>query len=304
MEPFAMRRMRQRAFTALDLLALIVIAAILGLLIAILMPSLGHSGPAPRSACGATLTGIGKALNLYATENADQFPTVMLPGVLGTYSNQPRPSAATSDAKAVLASYAASPYPQAGDPMACLWMLVLKGNVGPKQFICKSDPAAPTSSDQTDASGNFYDNFGAGPDPNCISYSFAYPWTRDGSGTTVVGNWWRSTMDSSLPLGADMSPLIGTGGKDPTAAIGGDPKIYNSNNHSGGEGQNVLFADAHVEFTKHPYVGQDGDNIWTVGPANKQIPIRTPGITPAPESQSTPFDIIMVPVRDAVTNKL
>ncbi len=65
-----------------------------------------------------------------------------------------------------------------------------------------------------------------------------------------------------------------------------------------------MFADTHVEFAKNPYVGQDGDIIWTVGAGKKQIPITTPGVTPVPESQEVPFDIIMVPVRNAATEKL
>ena len=48
-------------------------------------------------------------------------------------------------------------------------------------------------------------------------------------------------------------------------------KALNSPNHGGrgaGEGENLLFADGHVEFVRKPIVGIDGDNVYTlmVGP--------------------------------------
>ena len=42
---------------------------------------------------------------------------------------------------------------------------------------------------------------------------------------------------------------------------------YNSGNHGGqgaGDGQNVLFADGHVDFELTPIVGVDHDNIYTL----------------------------------------
>jgi hypothetical protein len=320
-----MGSIKRRAFSIIELLVVMGILATFGLLFVMFVGSsgCGSHNLANRSACGASLTGICKALNLYAAENNDQFPAVRPPAVVGHYNNQPVPSAKTAEANAVLASYYTKPYAQAGDPLACLWMLVLKGNVGPKQFRCHSDPSIPTPSDQTDSSGNFYDNFGAVGASNCISYSFAYPWTRKPDGTTVVGKWWTSTVDSTLAIGADMAPLTGRSGKDVTASLADvnagrvEPKVFNSANHEG-EGQNVVFADTHVEWMKSPYVEPADDNIWTIGSGAGQTAIKTPGVTPVPPyvpdaaatsapastTPRSPFDVIMVPVRDAATGKL
>jgi len=39
-------------------------------------------------------------------------------------------------------------------------------------------------------------------------------------------------------------------------------KLANSNNH-GGDGQNVLYVDGHVEFHASPFAGVKRDNIFT-----------------------------------------
>jgi prepilin-type N-terminal cleavage/methylation domain-containing protein len=314
-----MKRQSRKGFTLIELL---VVVAIIALLIAILIPSLGRAKElANRSACGASLTGIIKALNLYAAENADSFPLVLPPTTANKINNAvPIPSTAapngTGNAQQTINSYYNSANAQAGDPMANLWILVLKGNVGPKQFICKSDPSAPSPSDQTDNSGNFYDDFGevSGAKANTgalignQSFSFTYMWTA----TTGAGGWWRSTVDSSLPTASDMAPLDGTGTPVRSLATtlttaqtnSNFPKTVNSNNHSGGEGQNVGFADTHVEFTKNPYVGQGGDSIWTTGGSASTTKYTSATSFTASTTTSTPFDVIMVPVRDAGSNAL
>jgi prepilin-type N-terminal cleavage/methylation domain-containing protein len=311
-----MERRRRVGFTLIELL---VVVAIIALLIAILIPSLGRAKElANRSACGASLTGIIKALNLYAAENSDSFPLVLPPTTANKINNPvPQPSTGapngTGNFQQTLTSYYNSANAQLGDPMANMWLLVLKGNLGPKQFICKSDPAAPTPADQVDSSGNFYDDFGeVGGVKNTTngnqSYSFAYMWTN----TTGAGNWWRTTVDSSLPLAADMAPLNGTGSpvrnlaQTLTAAqtAANFPLTVNSNNHTAGEGQNVGFADTHVEFTKNPYVGQGGDSIWTSSPGGTPTVYTSASNFTAPATSSAPYDILLVPVRDAGTNNL
>jgi prepilin-type N-terminal cleavage/methylation domain-containing protein len=306
-----MKRQSRKGFTLIELL---VVVAIIALLIAILIPSLGRAKElANRSACGASLTGILKGLNLYSAENSDSFPLVLPPtSVKMNAPTVPTSTTGTGNAQQTLNSYYNSAAAQQGDPMANLWLLVLKGNVGPKQFICKSDPAAPTPSDQTDNSGNFYDNFGVvsgvkNTSIGNVSYSFSYMWTN----TTGAGGWWRSTVDSSLPIGSDIAPFQGSG--TPARALtttlataqtnSNFPKTVNSNNHTGGEGQNVAFADTHVEFTKNPYIGQGGDSIWTTGGSTSGTAYTTGGFT-ASTTTSTPFDVIMVPVRDAGSNAM
>jgi len=311
-----MKRQSRKGFTLIELL---VVVAIIALLIAILIPSLGRAKElANRSACGASLTGILKAANLYSASNNDQFPVVFN----GTALKYTSPSStggangvagSAGNATVAIAGYFNASTFAAGDPMACLWILVLSGNVSPKQFVCKSDPASPTVSDQTDSTGLYYYTFGE-TQGNAIaeaySYSIAYPWTgggAQGTGTNPVGAYWRSTVDSSLPIASDMAPLNNSGSnptKNVTTSKGGlnAPKVYNSQNHTGGEGQNIAFADTHVEFTTSPYVGQSGDNIWTTGTSGAQSIISAQKTIPAEPTNSNPFDLVFVPVRNATAN--
>jgi len=196
-------------------------------------------------------------------------------------------------------------FPQMGDPAANLWLLVLRGNVGPKQFICPSDSTIPRVSVVSfgpPLSPNvvYNDNFGAadagalvGNYANTLSYSFAYPWYAE---LTDPGKWWKSTMDASLPIGSDMAPSGVDAANDPTGPPG--QSISNSKNHSGGLGQNVLFADGHIDFLKTNRVGQSGDNIFTAQNDTDYVSAGGTGFNTVPTlPQVGPFDIIMVPAR-------
>jgi len=267
----------------------------IALLIAILVPSLGRARElANRSACGANLRGLGMALEMYANDNSNQFPLVQYAPYSPALNN---PSGtAVGDAKTTSAAYyAAGPANQAGSPTAGLWIPVLQGNVPPKQFLCKSDPFAAAPAATTDATGNYFNNFQSGSQ---LSYSVAYPWDTTGR----VLPHWKATADAMLPLASDMAPLDGTGTPPRHLAVSGRsaaaPKTYNSANH-GGEGQNILFADSHVEFRNGPWCGQGGDNIWTLGPG-AGTPV-TPGPLSIPAPEGPTYDTVMVPVRDATT---
>lgn len=283
--------MKRRAFTLIELL---VVVAIIALLIAILLPSLGKARElANRAACGANCRGIMQSLNVYASDNQDAFPVVGVspvsaPGTywgtvgkfIGEQSTSPVSGGDTSADLAIASYYSTtagtmSASNQGGNVMANIWILVLKNYTSPKQYLCKSDPVASSvAGSLTDSSNNYFTNFNAAGTSNpdlTYSYSFAYPWNTNT--TPSVGSWWRNTTDSSLPLMSDMAPANNTG-SNPTAQTpgqvsstsGGLPtngaKAWNSPNHQR-EGQNVGFADGHAEFVRRADVGQNSDDIYT-----------------------------------------
>jgi prepilin-type N-terminal cleavage/methylation domain-containing protein len=259
-----MQRHNRKGFTLIELL---VVVAIIALLIAILIPSLGRAKElANRSACGASVTGILKAMNLYGAENSDAYPTVQGANAPSAPAVSTAGLANTSADAVIGLMYTTSATAVQSDPMACLWVCVLKGTVSPKSFICKSDPASPQAANIADTAGSFYYDF----EPTwkgapCFSFGFAYPWA--GSATTATyatAGYWKNTVDSSIPISAD----VGAAAITSTAPyLTNASKTGNSLNHNG-EGQNVGFADAHVEFQKTPLAGQTGFNIYSPSAAS------------------------------------
>ena len=239
------------------------------------------------------------------------------------------------------------------DPTAGLWIMVLQGYAAPKTFICPSDAlgsawvsaetftgvnGVPAPGEMTYATAfgmrageiqgkppfnNPANNVGAGE-----SYSIAYPWaTRPNWGQAPVpaGQWFETQgANSQVPLVSDMAPVDDAYGDTtgnyqritttlPTANTYG-PYIYNSGNHAG-DGQNVGFGDDHVTWETSPYVGENGDNIFTYhfvnGWSNNGLTNFNPttdtgqnglsgiGNASAPHLmfRAPPFDICMTPVR-------
>ena len=140
--------MKRRGFTLIELL---VVVAIIALLIAILLPSLGKARElSNRSVCAANVRGIGQSMAVYAKDNNDSYPIVSgvggykLAGQAG-YQN----TTATADAMLTSGAMYSS---QAGSITQNMWILALTGQVAPKQFICKSDNA------QTNAASISFNN--------------------------------------------------------------------------------------------------------------------------------------------------
>src|SRR6185369_5905108 len=83
--------------------------------------------------------------------------------------------------------------PEMGDPLANLWLLILRVGATPKLFICPSDPTNPQPADTQlqQATGPLsLVNFGTvqGALVNTCSYAVAYPWART---SDPPAYWWR-----------------------------------------------------------------------------------------------------------------
>lgn len=201
--------------------------------------------------------------------------------------------------------------------MACMWLMVLSGQITPKSFICPSDILATEPSDEYSNSSSYYSNFGvvAGTVSNTgqgESYSISFPW-NDMNDAFIMGSWWNTNAaGAALPLVSDMAPAADTSAagnseRDPTQAMANTYGnfIFNSGNHNG-DGQNVGFGDAHVAWCTTPYVGEDRDNIFTYA-STGGVGGGGTALTPAGTAPSSvlptiaPFDTVMTPVRDVAT---
>jgi len=312
--------MKRRGFTLIELL---VVVAIIALLIAILLPSLGKARElANRGTCAANVRGIAQSMHVYGADNNDVYPCVPAPSNNSTPTYKLAANTTAVGGTSTDLTYNAiyqqnSGQSNAGSPMACLWILCIRGDVAPKQFICKSDPVGAAASPLL-ATGNIYNtNFNdasgtAALADNHYSYSISYPWTP--AAAASPGGWWKATSDSSIPILADMSPKNGTptGNPTPTNATNSfqNTTKYANTIHHSRDGQNISYGDAHADFQRSPFVGQGGDNIYTVGPSGPSYPsqngnvITSSGNLPAgwTAGSAGSYDTIMVPCSDAGTN--
>jgi hypothetical protein len=105
--------------------------------------------------------------------------------------------------------------------------------------------------------------------------------------------WWKSSnTDPATPLAADIGPSGITATDDPTATPG--TAASNSKNH-GGQGQYVLYFDAHASWSDTNRAGAGGDNIYTAG--GNAAYVATGGCMfndPSPVNASLGADVIDV----------
>jgi prepilin-type N-terminal cleavage/methylation domain-containing protein len=266
--------MKRKGFTLVELL---VVIAIIALLMGILMPALARVRQlAFRMTCGTNLSGIGKAMLLYANDNDDEMPKAggrtntwnaagLGPGWIAPTRQMAYAMTGTTGKTTLTSNF---------------YLLVKYAEVTPKQFVCKGESDTREFAFSELGTGvvsqgmTLTDAWDFGPglgDPTYeyCSYSYHHPFSNFALTTT---------HEPTMAVAADRNPWMtlpterGTelgfamfipdedgvaGGTSETARIG------NSDAHQL-EGQNVLFLDSHVGMEKRSYCGTEMDNIYTV----------------------------------------
>jgi len=269
-------------------------------LISILLPSLNRAREtANRIKCASNLRQIGQAIDLYITDSKGPYPRTYYSSLpYGQQNNTTTTGANTGPGGAgqiqVVGAIAGGletsagvgqytdPFiagmPTSGTPIGqgkpaainnvpmALYLLLRNEDMTAAVFVCPSSNANP-------------DNFGGGTNTALnqidftstqqnLSYSYACPYPDQsavGSGYKLVAG-----IDSGFAVAADINPgTTGNNGNDnvmapTTTSSSTGMRLGNSNNH-GKDGQNVLYADGHVEFQNNPFVGISRDNIYTRG---------------------------------------
>ncbi|MDH7598192.1 MAG: type II secretion system protein [Sedimentisphaerales bacterium] len=267
--------MRRRGFTLVELL---VVIAIIALLMGILMPALARVRMlAYRMTCGSNLSGIGKAMMLYANDYEDEFPKAGARSNtwVGQLPNWTGSATATLVGGSRVIAYNLQPptNPTTGQVTvsSSLWLLVKHAECTPKMFVCKgeSDTRAADIKPNPPALPDIqsYWDFAAS---NTYQYcSYAYHWPFDAFALTTSHEaqmavaadrspWYQGTAPDQTRFTAfkpDLAGYTGVGNAD-------DAKKGNSDAHQQ-EGQNVLYLDSHVELEKRSFVGLENDNIYT-----------------------------------------
>jgi hypothetical protein len=235
------------------------------------MAGMGH-GTACRMTCGTNLSGIGKAMLIYANDYGDELPRA------GGPSSQWTGRVANWAADSRADAYGLSP-DGAGSQVsisASLYLLVKYGEVPPKRFLCGGTnwrtrekgvrefrPGLYLVPNKAAELTDFWD-FGPNPPKHC---SYAYHMLYGPSKLTAAAEpgfavaadrnpWMDSPSAKARDFSAfqpDVPPYNGTATQ---AHVGNTPR------HDG-DGQNVMFLDTHVEFEKRPFCGLGDDNIYT-----------------------------------------
>jgi prepilin-type processing-associated H-X9-DG protein len=242
---------------------LLVVVALIPLLSVIFLACRTHHGEgSSRIACASNLRQIGQAIQLYAKENKGAYPrTTFVP----ERAHQP-----TWGTGAPATQPFAPDGPQPNDVTAALFLLLRTQDITSEVFTCPKSNAERWDFDGADMTALNWSNWnGTAGIAKHLSYSYQDPYPTP---EAVTKGWKLNTsISADYAVAADINPGTNTTGAGSSAQTvlqvtksSGSSKLRgaNSPNHDR-DGQNVLYGDGHVTFEQNPFVGVEGDNIYT-----------------------------------------
>jgi len=231
-----------------------------------------------RMVCGRNLSGLGKAMLIYANDYEDELPRAG--GRSSTWSAR----IANWRAPNRFAAYGLNANRTGGrvTVSSSFYLLVKYTDVAPKTFVCPGDPGVMDFrfSEYDVRNKEYIDVWDFGPNPaeHC-SYSYHAAYNSPYSLNTAASA-------PGMAVAADRNPWI-----DCPAAKAKDFSLFDwdgdTQKQKAGNaiahleyGQNVLFLDSHVAFEKRAFCGVQDDNIYTPSPRAAPGVFPQQGITP------------------------
>ncbi len=251
---------KKKGFTLVELL---VVIAIIALLMGILMPALARVRQiAFRMVCGTNLSGMGKAMLIYAQDYDDEYPRAG--GPQSIWARNVKSWSATDR----FGAYGITTTGESGQASisSCLYLLVKYAEVTSKSFVCKGDSSVTEfkAADYNLGDRDPITLWDFGPQLEAekhYSYAYHHPFgvyaltTASDPGCAVAADrnpWITNEAAERRTTWTEFNP---TGGKEYI-------QLGNSMSHQE-DGQNVLFMDGHVGFEDKSFCGVNDDNVFT-----------------------------------------
>lgn len=219
--------------------------------------------------CSSHLRQIGLAIKMYAN---DETRTHAFP--------RTRYSRADTDHPAVFTKpNASNPFandgPAVNDVTAALFLVLRTQEITTDVFLCTSDTQAERLLIPNGKDIKSFSNF---PSPNNLSYSMHNPYPTEAA--EKAGFTWDDNMPADFAIMADKNPGVAELTSVGFSAGGAEQRKVNSLNHRQ-DGQNMLYADGHVDWSMSPWAGLGQDNVYGYN-AQRPFAPSAPTTRPAP----------------------